>query len=80
VLPYAAGGQATVDNIQLRCRAHNGYEAEQAFGRRGPGAVREPRGTYSVRTELGCEWSHPHAFSCTTARSQRALSPPFVAG
>lgn len=29
VAPYAAGGAATVDNIQLRCRAHNAYEAEQ---------------------------------------------------
>jgi 5-methylcytosine-specific restriction endonuclease McrA len=24
VEPYAAGGAATVDNIQLRCRSHNG--------------------------------------------------------
>jgi hypothetical protein len=28
VAPYATGGQPTKDNIQLRCRAHNGYEAE----------------------------------------------------
>jgi hypothetical protein len=32
VIPYAAGGQPTIDNIQLRCRAHNGYEAEQFYG------------------------------------------------
>jgi hypothetical protein len=31
VLPFADGGQATVENIQLRCRAHNAYEAEQWF-------------------------------------------------
>lgn len=38
VVPYAAGGEATVDNIQLRCRAHNGYEADLYFGsaRSGP--------------------------------------------
>ena len=30
--PYAAGGRATVDNIELRCRAHNTYEAEVFFG------------------------------------------------
>jgi hypothetical protein len=30
--PYAWGGEATVDNIQLRCRAHNAYEAELLFG------------------------------------------------
>ena len=30
--PYAAGGAPTVDNIQLRCRAHNQYEARVFFG------------------------------------------------
>jgi hypothetical protein len=32
VVPFAAGGEATVPNIELRCRSHNGYEAEQYFG------------------------------------------------
>jgi len=32
VLPRAAGGRATVENIELRCRAHNGYEVERFFG------------------------------------------------
>ena len=32
VVPFSAGGPASVDNIQLRCRAHNGYEAELALG------------------------------------------------
>jgi hypothetical protein len=27
VRPYAAGGEATIDNIELRCRAHNAHEA-----------------------------------------------------
>jgi hypothetical protein len=31
VLPFAAGGPTTVANLQLRCRAHNGYEAELHF-------------------------------------------------
>jgi hypothetical protein len=30
--PYGAGGRPTVDNIELRCRAHNRYEAEQFYG------------------------------------------------
>ncbi len=30
--PYAVGGAATADNIQLRCRAHNRYEARLFFG------------------------------------------------
>jgi hypothetical protein len=49
--PYAIGGEATVTNIFLRCRAHNVYEAKLAFGptaprnspvagRSGPGEVR----------------------------------------
>jgi 5-methylcytosine-specific restriction endonuclease McrA len=32
VQPYAAGGVTSIDNLQLRCRAHNQYEAEQFFG------------------------------------------------
>ena len=30
--PVARGGAATVDNLRLRCRAHNAYEAERVFG------------------------------------------------
>lgn len=29
VRPYAVGGAATVDNLQMRCRAHNGFEWER---------------------------------------------------
>lgn len=32
VVPVAAGGLATVENLQLRCRAHNQYEAVMYFG------------------------------------------------
>jgi len=32
VQPFASGGEATADNIELRCRAHNSYEAELYFG------------------------------------------------
>jgi len=32
VEPVARGGRATVDGMRLRCRAHNRYEAERAFG------------------------------------------------
>jgi hypothetical protein len=35
VVPYSAGGEANTENIQLRCRAHNGFEAERVFARRG---------------------------------------------
>jgi 5-methylcytosine-specific restriction endonuclease McrA len=31
VLPFADGGPTTLDNLQLRCRAHNAYEAKAYF-------------------------------------------------
>jgi hypothetical protein len=42
VVPYADGGAATVRNIELRCRAHNQYEAVLFFGD-GSDAAREQR-------------------------------------
>src|SRR5213078_2470163 len=30
--PVARGGQSTASNLRLRCRAHNQYAAEQAYG------------------------------------------------
>jgi hypothetical protein len=46
VRPYAVAGGATVDNIQLRCRRHNGYEARMYFGRDGgPPDHSRPLGT-----------------------------------
>ena len=41
VQPYADGGAAVVENLELRCRAHNLHEAEQYFGSRLPLLVRE---------------------------------------
>ena len=32
LVPFAAGGQTSAENLALRCRAHNAYEAEQYFG------------------------------------------------
>jgi 5-methylcytosine-specific restriction endonuclease McrA len=32
VVPFADGGLTTVENLQLRCRAHNAYEAERWCG------------------------------------------------
>jgi hypothetical protein len=33
IQPIARGGAATVEGLRLRCRAHNQYEAERAFGK-----------------------------------------------
>ena len=32
VHPVARGGEATIENTRLRCRAHNQYEAERVYG------------------------------------------------
>jgi 5-methylcytosine-specific restriction endonuclease McrA len=32
LVPFAEGGPTTSANLQLRCRAHNAYEAQQYFG------------------------------------------------
>jgi hypothetical protein len=47
---YALGGETTVENLCLRCRAHNGLAADQEFGRgfmerrRHPERVADERG------------------------------------
>ena len=38
--PFAAGGKSTVANIELRCRAHNAYEADEYFGAEAVAAAR----------------------------------------
>lgn len=51
VEPYARGGQPTIANIELRCAAHNAYEAELQFGPRRPsgeGTVHESRVAYTL--------------------------------
>jgi hypothetical protein len=44
IVPYARGGLATVENISLRCRRHNQYEADLVFGPHGASIVRKARG------------------------------------
>jgi hypothetical protein len=50
VVPFADGGEATVANIQLRCRAHNQHEAALWFG---VDAVREQETVYGAVTRSG---------------------------
>ena len=47
---FAAGGGTTVDNLELRCRTHNAYEAELFFG---PFLARESHERYSITTRSG---------------------------
>ncbi|HEY8148749.1 MAG TPA: HNH endonuclease [Vicinamibacteria bacterium] len=50
--PYALGGEATVEKIELRCRRHNDYEGRLYFGKRrrdDTGAVREKATSYGPK-------------------------------
>jgi hypothetical protein len=50
VVPFAAGGATAVENLELRCRAHNQYESELFFG---PMMVREVRSVWQSATRSG---------------------------
>jgi hypothetical protein len=41
IVPYACGGRSTLDNISLRCRRHNQYEAELVFSPHGASKMRD---------------------------------------
>ena len=50
VIPFADGGETTSANLQLRCRAHNGYEADLFFG---PLLAREEATAFGCSTRCG---------------------------
>ena len=52
VQPHGHQGPATIENISLRCRAHNVYESELVFGRFDPSVVREAAEIYAVSREI----------------------------
>jgi hypothetical protein len=68
VRPYAVGGEAMVENIQLWCRRHNGYEARAFFDRGweadGGGVLRELRALYG---------SEPTAVICASGFVSRRV-------
>ena len=59
-VPFAAGGAATVENIELRCATHNRYEAELYFGADYPWLVRDEE----LVPERGSEWHNSCAIRC----------------
>ena len=66
VVPFARGGEASVENIRLVCRAHNSLLAEQDFGR---AHVRSKRAR-------GAERARQHSFEQTTPPTgESALFP-----
>jgi len=50
VVEVARGGQATMENIRLRCRAHNRYTAERTFGTEFMRRKRKAARTATTRT------------------------------
>jgi hypothetical protein len=48
VVPYADGGETALDNLELRCRAHNQYEADLWSGTSRAPVAREARGVFST--------------------------------
>ena len=67
VSPYAVGGEPTAHNIELRCGAHNVYDAETYFRR--PVAAPGPRGGAVLDDE------RPDKLRRTVRRSETAPSP-----
>jgi hypothetical protein len=58
VVPYAAGGRPTAENIQLRCRAHNAHEAKLFYGPArqwvgGAGLIQEDAAGRATRSGTG---------------------------
>lgn len=52
IKPFACGGTSTLDNIELRCRAHNQREAELFFEMAMPGVVRERSDCFGLGPDL----------------------------
>ena len=53
IRPHAAGGATIVENLELRCRAHNLHEAEHYFSGRLP-LLREARAKYDYTSSSTC--------------------------
>jgi hypothetical protein len=56
VVPFAAGGETSAGNLQLRCRSHNAHEARLYFG---PSVVREAAAPYESLTRSRPSLSDP---------------------
>ena len=74
VRPYAAGGEASIENIQLRCRRHNGYESRVFFAREPVGEGRRPGGTGGPALMSGTSDGSSPVRSGTTRRDRDVVS------
>ena len=67
--PYAIGGEATVMNIALRCRRHNAYEGELAFGSSARGIGGQPAGRLGHGVRVPAEF-RTEAISSNSPRGE----------
>ena len=71
VVPFASGGETSASNLELRCRAHNQYEAEQWFGAKQFPRVREQRAYFGAAAQLApgrAMIAKPHAVGSVRGR------------
>lgn len=88
-VPFALGGEASVDNVRLLCRAHNQQQAKRDFGPRDAPRVRETAPMYGasrqqlVPARVRMEGVSHFSGSCVNCRSRstwRSTNPvPFPA-
>jgi HNH endonuclease len=71
VIPFADGGKTDASNLQLRCRAHNGYEAERWSGPREEDLLREVSASYGV-------WGSPVSDGLRARRFDASVEPDSV--
>jgi hypothetical protein len=65
VVPFARGGGTSVDNLELRCRAHNAYEGRMEFE---PNHVRESPALYQLGPDRVAPAGRTQATSLAIAR------------
>ena len=84
VVPFADGGAATTENIELRCRAHNAFEAALVFGdaagadRMGIREDKPPRRRHAVTISVAgvAELADARDLKSRGLRAVRVRSPP----
>jgi hypothetical protein len=67
VKPYADGGETSVENLELRCRPHNAYEAKKYFGAEWPLFARE---------RPDDQWWKAHSFRNELSSAGGTETPP----
>lgn len=70
-VPVARGGESTVENVRLRCRAHNQYEAERTYGAEFMRRKREA--SAERRHRAGARGAAANADACAASSSSSDL-------